>query len=131
MPSVARRCYSCGAGAAGCAGGRNAMRCLGHRTRLCTGLVILGLLAVSGAPRRAQHPLAAAAAATTAAVASFTAPADWRVGGTAALRLLDPPEGDSHIAVVDVQAADATAALAAAWAAYRPGANRPLKIALA
>lgn len=103
------------------------MRRIGYRIGLCAGLVILALL---GAPARAQQHLTADTAATTAAGASFTAPADWRLTERAALRLLEPPEGDSHLAVVDVRAGDAAAALAAGWAAYRPGANRPLKVAL-
>jgi CubicO group peptidase (beta-lactamase class C family) len=106
------------------------MRCIGHRIGLCAGLVVFALLAAPGAPARAQQHLTADTAATTAAGASFTAPADWRLTERAALRLLEPPEGDSHLAVVDVQAADAAAALAAGWVAYRPGANRPLKVAL-
>jgi ribosomal protein S11 len=35
------------------------------------------------------------------------------------------------LALVDVEAADAAAAVAAAWESYRPGAHRPLKIAMA
>jgi CubicO group peptidase (beta-lactamase class C family) len=106
------------------------MRRIGHRVGLCAGLVVFALLAAPGAPARAQQHLSADTVATTAAGASFTAPADWRLTERAALRLLEPPEGDSHLVVVDVQAADAAAALAAGWAAYRPGANRPLKVAL-
>ena len=34
------------------------------------------------------------------------------------------------LALIDVQAADADAAVAAAWAGYRPDANRPLKLAV-
>src|SRR5260221_2803392 len=101
----------------------------GHRMGLGAGLVIRPLLAE---PARAQQHLTADTAATTAAGASFTAPADWRLTERAALRLLEPSEGDSHLAVVDVQAADAAAALAAGWAAWRASqpllaANRPLK----
>jgi hypothetical protein len=79
------------------------MRCIGRCIGLCAGLAILALL---GAPVRAQQHLTADTAITTAAGASFTAPADWRLTESAALRLLEPPEGDSHLAVVDVQAAD-------------------------
>ena len=43
--------------------------------------------------------------------------------------VLDPPEPDSHVAIVDVPAADAAAAVAAAWAVYRPEAKRPIKLA--
>src|SRR5260370_32351474 len=112
MPSAARRCYSCSAGAHHRAGGRSAMRRIGHRIGVCAGLVILALLAAPGAPARAQQHLTADTAATTAAGACFTAPADWRLTERAALRLLEPPEGDSHLAVVDVPAADAAAPLA-------------------
>ena len=42
--------------------------------------------------------------------------------------ILEPPEADSHIALVDVRAADADAAVKAAWAAYRPNAPWPLKV---
>lgn len=44
--------------------------------------------------------------------------------------ILDPPEPDSHIAIVDVQAKDAEAAVAAGWAAYKPDFKRPLRISL-
>ena len=43
--------------------------------------------------------------------------------------ILGPPETDTHIAVVDSRASDANAAVADAWKAYRPEANRTLKIA--
>jgi CubicO group peptidase (beta-lactamase class C family) len=94
---------------------------------LLVGFVILTLI---GSPVRAQQQLTADTPATTAAGTSFTAPADWNLTTKGALRLLDPPEGDSHIAIVDVQAADAAAALAAAWAVYRPDAKRPIRAAL-
>ena len=45
--------------------------------------------------------------------------------------ILEPPEGDSHIALVDVpvkDAKDSDAAVAAAWAAYRPNPKWPLKV---
>ena len=42
--------------------------------------------------------------------------------------ILAPPESGSHIALVDVKAKDADAAVAAAWAAYRPEAKWPLKV---
>ena len=100
------------------------------RIGLCAGLLIAALLDASGASALAQQQLAADTATTTAAGASFTAPASWTLTSTGVLRRLDPPEGDSHIAIVDVQAADAAAALAAGWLAYRPDAHRPIRIAL-
>jgi CubicO group peptidase (beta-lactamase class C family) len=42
--------------------------------------------------------------------------------------ILTPPENDSHIALVDVEAADADAAVAAAWAAYDAKVQWPLKL---
>src|SRR5438105_15855563 len=42
--------------------------------------------------------------------------------------MLEPPAPDTHIAIVDSQAADASAAVAAGWAAYKPEGKRPLKL---
>ena len=67
---------------------------------------------------------------TTASGATFTAPSGWRVTSTASMKVLEPPEADSHLALVDVRAENATAAIAAAWASYRPDANRPLRLAM-
>jgi CubicO group peptidase (beta-lactamase class C family) len=61
--------------------------------------------------------------------ATFTVPAGWSVASTEAMVVLQTPEPDSHVAIVDVQAADADAAVAAAWKIYKPDAKRPLKIA--
>ena len=44
--------------------------------------------------------------------------------------VLDAPEGDTHLVIVDVTAKDADAAVAAGWAAYKPDFKRPLKISL-
>jgi CubicO group peptidase (beta-lactamase class C family) len=66
---------------------------------------------------------------TTASGATFTAPASWRIMAGSDKRVLIAPEGDAHIALVDVQAPDADAAVAAGWASYRPDAHRPLKLA--
>ncbi len=60
--------------------------------------------------------------------AAFTVPAGWAISTSKNLVVLEPPEADTHIAVADCQAADAKAAVAAAWAAYKPEAKRPLKL---
>ncbi len=60
--------------------------------------------------------------------ATFTAPSGWLIETGKNLLLLEPPEADAHIAIVDTQAADAQAAVAAGWTAYEPGAKRPLKL---
>src|SRR5512139_3465632 len=66
----------------------------------------------------------------TAAGATFTVPAGWTMTTKGSTVILDLPEPDSHVAIVDVKAKDADAAVAAGWAAYKPGFNRPLRISL-
>ena len=66
----------------------------------------------------------------TPAGTTFTAPAGWILTTKDAMVVLDPPEADSHVAIVDVKAKDADAAVAAGWAAYKPGFRRPLKLSL-
>ena len=62
--------------------------------------------------------------------ASFTAPATWSITNGATSTILSPPEPDSHLAIVDVQAADAAAAVAKAWAVYKPDTKRPVKLSV-
>ncbi len=66
----------------------------------------------------------------TPAGATFTVPEGWTLTTRTAIVVLEPPEADSHVAIVDVKAKDADAAVAAAWTAYKPDFKRPLKIAL-
>ena len=68
----------------------------------------------------------------TSAGATFVLPSGWGMTAKGSLAVVDPPETDSHLALVDVDAKgakDADAAVAAAWAAYRPEVKRPLKLA--
>jgi CubicO group peptidase (beta-lactamase class C family) len=65
---------------------------------------------------------------TTVAGNKFVAPAGWRIEVRGPATILEPPEGGSRIALVDVQAENADGAVAAAWAAYRPDAKWPLKV---
>ncbi len=60
--------------------------------------------------------------------ATFTVPSGWSIVTGKNLVILEPPEADTHIAIVDSPAADANAAVAAGWAAYKPDAKRPLKL---
>ena len=60
--------------------------------------------------------------------AQFTVPAGWSITTTKNMVLLTPPEADTHLAIVDTQSADAKAAVAAAWAAYKPDSKRPIKL---
>jgi CubicO group peptidase (beta-lactamase class C family) len=55
---------------------------------------------------------------TTARGTSFVAPKDWKIAVRGAATLLEAPEAGSRMALVDVDATDADAAVAAAWAAY-------------
>ena len=66
---------------------------------------------------------------TTPGGAAFTAPAGWTKTTLPSAIVLHAPEQDSHAAIVDVTAPDASAAVTAAWKIYRPDFQRPLKIA--
>ena len=98
-------------------------------------LVVAFLLTVSGcvsvpssqALFPAAERLGADTPRTTAAGNTFVAPAGWSVTTRGTATVLEVPEGGSYIAIVDVKAADANAAVAAAWAAYKPDARFPLK----
>jgi len=78
--------------------------------------------------RSAPQRLAADDHRATPAGATFTAPGSWSISSGPSLVVLDAPEGDFHVALADVRAADASAAVAAAWAAYRPNAKWPIKL---
>jgi CubicO group peptidase (beta-lactamase class C family) len=85
-------------------------------------------VADQGATRTAQR-LAADTPQVTPGGAVFTAPAEWSITTGGNMIILEPPENDAHIVIVDSQAADAAAAVAAAWAAYKPDFKRPLRLA--
>ena len=80
-------------------------------------------------PAWADETLMADMPFTTVGGATFTAPTGWRVTSAANKLVLEPPEADSHLALLDVQATDADAAVTTAWASYRPDFKRPLRIA--
>jgi CubicO group peptidase (beta-lactamase class C family) len=74
-------------------------------------------------------PLAADQASATPGGATFTAPKAWSLMPGAGLTQIVAPEDNFRVAIVDVgTAADAKAAVAAAWARYKPGWSRPLKV---
>jgi CubicO group peptidase (beta-lactamase class C family) len=77
---------------------------------------------IAGSPLTADTPM------TTTNGATFMAPVGWNVTVGANRVVLAPPEEDSRLVLVDVQAPDAVAAIAAGWASYRPDANRPLRL---
>ena len=89
-------------------------------------LLALALAAVT--PAHAQdEKLAADTPRTTSAGATFMAPAGWTISQSANVVVLTPPEDDSKLALVDVEAKDADSAVAAAWAAFRPGFKPPAR----
>jgi len=85
---------------------------------------------LSGQPAAAPQGevLAADSPRTTVAGNTFIAPAGWRIHVRGPATILESPEGNSRIALVDVEAEDADRAVAAAWAAYRPDAEWPLLV---
>lgn len=96
-------------------------------------LTILTLQTSSAAPRQtpaasASEVLAADTPRTTVEGNRFIAPAGWRIEVRGPATILQPPEGNSRIALVDVPAKDADSAVAAAWAAYGVNPKWPLKV---
>ena len=65
---------------------------------------------------------------TTVLGNAFFAPKDWSIGVESPATILEAPEGNSWIALVDVQAKGPEEALAAAWQAYKPDAKWPIKV---
>ncbi|MEJ7807308.1 MAG: hypothetical protein WKG03_15470, partial [Telluria sp.] len=59
----------------------------------------------------------------------FILPAGWSSAAKGPSLVLTPPEGGAHIALIEVTATDADAAVAMAWASYDPQAKWPLKSA--
>jgi hypothetical protein len=102
---------------------------------LCGSWLVSGL-AQSVAPITAQSAeaipapqrVAADTPKTTPGGATFTVPAGWSIASGKNLTLLSPPETDTHITIFDSQATDAKAAVAEAWAAYKPESKRPIKL---
>lgn len=96
---------------------------------LAFALLVVPALAQPAAPAGSERADKDTPRATSAGT-TFTVPAGWTLTTRGALVVLDPPEPDSHVAIVDVQAANADAAVAAAWAAYQPGFKRPVRLTL-
>ena len=72
--------------------------------------------------------LAADSPRTTVGGNRFVAPAGWSLAVRGPATILTPPEGDSKIALVDLPAATAEEALAAAWKVFNPQAAWPLQV---
>ena len=58
----------------------------------------------------------------------FIAPEGWSIAVRGPATILQPPEGNSAIALIDLPAPTAEAAVKAAWQVYKPDAKWPLKV---
>jgi CubicO group peptidase (beta-lactamase class C family) len=84
------------------------------------------------APSPAAPDAGADRPSKTPAGATYLLPANWTATANGPAVILSPPEADLHIAIVDAgPAADAKAAAAAAWSAYRPAMGHAFKLATA
>lgn len=91
-------------------------------------LVVAVFLALAPATAQSVEQLTSETKRTTQGGAAFTAPPGWSILSESNKVVLTPPEADSHIAIVDVKAGDAAAAVKAAWSLYRSGFERPVKL---
>src|ERR1700734_698320 len=106
----------------------------------CSLLVFASALLLAPALSASAQPLINAAIAqapeklstdtprTTVRGNAFIAPKDWSIRVKGPATILEAPEGDSWVALVDVEAKTQDEALAAAWQAYKPDAKWPLKV---
>jgi CubicO group peptidase (beta-lactamase class C family) len=111
-----------------------------HTMRIFVGPLVTATLVVLAGSASAQSAAPATSSAAAPAPLSadtpkktvlgntFIAPLGWTVTVRGPITLLTAPEGDSWLALIDVSAKDAEAALAAAWAAYKPEKKWPLKV---
>lgn len=101
---------------------------------LASALLLEQTLSASARPvihaARAQEPekLSADTPKTTVQGNAFIAPKDWAIRVKGPATILEAPEGDSWVALVDVEAKTQDEALAAAWRVYKPDAKWPLKV---
>jgi len=87
-----------------------------------------GALAATAQEKSTPQRVSADTARVTPGGATFTVPAGWSIVTSGSLVILEAPESDTHIVIFDSQVADATAAVTAAWTAYKPEAKRPVKL---
>ena len=84
--------------------------------------------AINAASAQVPEKLSADTPKTTVLGNAFIAPKDWSIRVKGPATILEAPEGDSWVALVDVEAKTQDEALAAAWQAYKPDAKWPLKV---
>jgi len=91
-------------------------------------LIAAAIVGIAPAVAQAPEKLAADKAITTSGGATFTAPVGWTIRSSGPMVSVEAPEADSRVAIFHSDAPSADAAVDAAWAAYNPGAKRPLRI---
>src|ERR1700685_2516411 len=84
--------------------------------------------AITTASAQAPETLSADTPKTTVLGNAFIAPKDWSIRVKGPATILEAPEGDSWVALVDVENKTQEEALAAAWQAYKPDGKWPLKV---
>ena len=89
-----------------------------------------GAIEAQSQPKPTSQPVTSDSPQRTQGGATFILPAGWSITREASSIILQPPEPDTHIAIMEVHATDAAAAVASAWATFRPDMKRPLKITI-
>src|SRR5215472_10348979 len=77
---------------------------------------------------QASERLSVDTAKTTVLGNSFVAAKDWSIRVAGSATILEAPERNSWVALIDVQAKTQEEALARAWQAYKPDAKWPVKV---
>ncbi len=103
---------------------------------LVAAVLLLAALAFSACSASSKQPsasggsevLAADTPRTTVHGNTFIAPNEWKIEVRGPATILEPPEPGSYVVLVDVRAADADSAVAAAWAAHPGKSTWPLKV---
>jgi CubicO group peptidase (beta-lactamase class C family) len=85
------------------------------------GWLLSGSTAVAAEPSPSVERPVADMPGTTAAGHAFITPRGWALTRRGKAAILEAPEGGSWVALVDVEAKDAEAAIAEAWGVYRSG----------
>jgi CubicO group peptidase (beta-lactamase class C family) len=86
------------------------------------------VLATQAVTETRSEKLTADTPRTTVLGNSFIAPKDWTILVKGDATILEAPENDSWVALVDVKAKAAEEALAAAWKVYKPDAKWSVKV---
>ena len=94
----------------------------------CAAETILPASAATNVAPKAEK-IAAKSGRVTTGGASVTVPENWSLTTVGNNFILEAPEADTRVAIVDISAVDAKAAVAAAWASYRPDAKLVFKLA--